>query len=232
LARSLSHKNVLRRIADEVSLEWALVLENDVVLAVSKAEAQQIFDEGMRMLTDEYPNWAIVHLGGFTDSGASKELDMRPISDRITVGKMLKPSHAFLIRQRVVPDILKMLDTGQSADAALDSEETCFVFHPQPLMWPLPSLSCVQEMLIAASPITHCPMQEHFQDVTDPTLRKALDETVQGAAVCVEMYRASLQAMVKAADPCFLPRVLCAASALAEKMIRQSSSQRGEQLFP
>jgi hypothetical protein len=142
---SLSHQEVLRRIIADPALEWALVLEDDATLAATPAEIQEIFDEGLRDISRQCPDWALVYLGGHvlnTERRKSGAEDLR-LNGKVLSSLKVYQTHAFVIRRCLAPMILDLLEKGFAADAAFVSwsrresnRSRTFLFCPQLLVQP------------------------------------------------------------------------------------------------
>eukprot|EP00931_Biecheleriopsis_adriatica_P058353 TRINITY_DN34711_c0_g1_i1.p1 TRINITY_DN34711_c0_g1~~TRINITY_DN34711_c0_g1_i1.p1 ORF type:complete len:1037 (-),score=234.08 TRINITY_DN34711_c0_g1_i1:37-3117(-) len=138
---NLSHQEVLRRIASDPGLEWALVLEDDAVLGLSSAaEVKQVFDHEMRIIAQEHPDWQLIYLGGNISTAVKKEeKESWQKSPWIKAAQQVYQTHAFIIRRSLIPDILAKLEKGLAADAAFVSwsrvsKDKCFLFHPRKLL--------------------------------------------------------------------------------------------------
>jgi len=144
---SLSHQAVLRRIIRDKTLDCALVLEDDATIDMPGCDAQRVFEQGMRSICEECPDWGLIYLGGslstFTDpKTGSHKSTISPsdrLSDLIVKGKQMYQTHAYLIRRNICQDILTRLKAGFAADAALVSwtrqnERRCFNFHPRNIL--------------------------------------------------------------------------------------------------
>jgi len=140
---SLSHQTVLRRIEGD-GVEWALVLEDDATLAMTADSVRKAFAQGMTLIARHCPEWELVYLGGHLSSKVKEENEewrMAVPAVELTVqsAREVYQTHAFVVRRSLVPVILRRLECGFAADAALASWSRkalgrCFLFHPQQLM--------------------------------------------------------------------------------------------------
>merc|ERR1712060_830389 len=144
---SLSHQAVMRRIIRDKNIDCALVLEDDANLDMPACDAQSIFEEGMRSIYKQCPDWGLIYLGGslsnFPDEKTGQNKSKITPADRlnksVVKGKEIYQTHAYLIRKKIAKDILKKLKSGQAADAALvswcrENQSRCFSFHPRKIL--------------------------------------------------------------------------------------------------
>merc|ERR1712194_231530 len=130
-----------KKIIGQTEVEWALVLEDDASIAsMSPATVQGKFNEEAELITSHYPDWGIIYLGGHISSSI-KPLEKKAlqITEFVNRADLVYQTHAFVIRRCIAPDILKKLQQGFAADAAIVSWSRanagrCFVFHPYPLL--------------------------------------------------------------------------------------------------
>merc|ERR1712137_1256770 len=114
---------------------------------MANCDAQDLFDDGMRSIHKQCPDWGLIYLGGslstFRDAKTGlnkcKITQADRLNDTIIKGKDMYQTHAYLIRRTIAQEVLERLKSGQAADAALVSwckqnKSRCFSFHPRPIL--------------------------------------------------------------------------------------------------
>eukprot|EP00929_Paragymnodinium_shiwhaense_P046914 TRINITY_DN23849_c0_g1_i5.p1 TRINITY_DN23849_c0_g1~~TRINITY_DN23849_c0_g1_i5.p1 ORF type:complete len:476 (+),score=132.22 TRINITY_DN23849_c0_g1_i5:55-1428(+) len=141
---SRSHQAVLKRALADATLEWALVLEDDAWATEPLKELAETFRREMQFIAKTEPQWGLVYLGGHVSSSVStkEKLDMM-LNSRIAVARCVYQTHAFIVRRSVMPKMLRLLERGYAADAALsswskqpDAAGRTFLFSPPLLKQP------------------------------------------------------------------------------------------------
>jgi len=143
---NLSHQDVLRRFLADKHSDWCLVLEDDATLDMPGMDAMELFKQGMKLVEESCPDWALVYLGGSmasfsTSDGTSESIvkDGERVGDMLVQGHRVYQTHAFIIRKTIAKVILEKLQGGQAADAALANwtrlnRERVFIFKPRMIL--------------------------------------------------------------------------------------------------
>eukprot|EP00438_Fugacium_kawagutii_P029033 Skav228256 [mRNA] locus=scaffold3031:7118:10012:+ [translate_table: standard] len=145
---NLSHQVVLQKILDDPTIDYALILEDDCILGLkSGEEVVRTFNKEMRMISERFPQWQLIYLGGAICTSHKKaERDSWKIDKHVMRAKAVYLTHAFVVRRNMVAQILKKLKEGFAADAAYVSwtrskwakgeQSCCFLFQPHLLKQP------------------------------------------------------------------------------------------------
>jgi len=124
---NLSHQDVLQRFLSHPTTNCCLVLEDDATMKISVPQAQRQFSKGL------------VYLRG---SVASYDRTGGRLDETLVRGRLIYHSHAYVIRRQAAEFVLRKLQEGFSADAALMSwtrtaRDRCFLFtQPQIMVHP------------------------------------------------------------------------------------------------
>jgi len=147
---SVSHQVVLNKILEDPTLQYALILEDDCILGTSSAEElTRTFNTNMREISQSYPEWQLIYLGGSVCTAVKKKEQAEwKINEHVMRAYAVYLTHAFVIKRELIPEILENLRKGFAADAALvrwskkvwreenDQCNQCFLFEPQLLKQP------------------------------------------------------------------------------------------------
>eukprot|EP00435_Cladocopium_sp_Y103_P039989 s1756_g10.t2 len=139
---------VLNKILEDPTLQYALILEDDCVLATSSPEQlTRTFNHSVREIAESYPDWQLIYLGGSVCTKVKKkDQEEWKINEHVMRACAVYLTHAFVIKRDLIPEILKNLREGFAADAAFVSwskkawkrknYDQCFLFEPQLLKQP------------------------------------------------------------------------------------------------
>jgi len=122
----LSHTAVLQRMLVE-DLDHALVLEDDCELACKPVDLHEAYRVGAAFLADAHGDWQLLYLGGVMGfrpwrKGAGERAPLKvPGTEGLIHAAGTYQAHAYIIRSTAISEVMKRLQAGYAADAALVS---------------------------------------------------------------------------------------------------------------